>query len=344
MEEHSNAPTMRDVARHAGVSTATVSHVINHTRPVSDELRERVHTSMELLGYQRNAIARALRSRQSHTIGVIVPDSSNPFFAEVAKGIEEGVLEQEYSLILCDSNNDLGRVLLHTKNLSAKQVDGIIYATSGEDFESIRSLLGDTVAVVAFDLDTPGFAADAVLWDNFRAGQTATQHLVDLGHRRIACITGPSRQSLRRERELGYRQVLTNAGIPVDDSLVREGDFQPMSGYRHALSLLQHPEDRPSAIFACNDLMAMGVLRAAHELGVIVPDDLSVIGFDGIYLTSFTTPTLSTIRLPRFDMGRQAAHLLLQRIRDTHKPAEKRIFEFELVARESTAPYRTNHR
>ncbi len=344
MEEHSNAPTMRDVARHAGVSTATVSHVINHTRPVSDELRERVHSSMEQLGYQRNTIARALRSRHSHTIGVIVPDGSNPFFAEVAQGIEDGILEQEYSLILCDSNNDLGKVLLHTKNLSAKQVDGIIYATSGEDFEGITSLLDGSVAVVAFDLDTAGFAADAVLLDNFKGGQVATQHLLDLGHRRIACITGPSRQSLRRERETGYRNALNDAGIAVDETLVREGDFQPMSGYRHALSLLQQSKDRPSAIFACNDLMAMGVLRAAHELGINVPDQLSVIGFDGIYLASFTTPTLSTIRLPKYDMGRQAAHLLLQRIRNSQKPPEKCIFEFELVVRESTAPYRIDHR
>lgn len=335
--------TMRDVARHAGVSIATVSHVINDTRPVSDELRERVQESMEYLGYQPNTIARALRSKHSNTIGLIVPDGRNPFFAEVAQGIEEVSLEHEYSLILCDSGNDLGKVLVHTKNLSAKRVDGIIFTTSGDDFEDIISLIEENIAILVIDLDAPGFSADAVLFDNFEGGRLATQHLLALGHRRIACITGPSRQSLRREREQGYSSALADAGIPKDESLVKEGDFQPASGYYHALDLLDSP-DPPSAIFACNDLMAMGALRAAREVGLDVPAQLSIIGFDDIYLSAFTTPTLSTIRLPKHEMGRQAAHMLLQRIQDHARPVEKRVVDLELVVRGSTAPYDNRHR
>jgi LacI family transcriptional regulator len=335
--------TMRDVARHAGVSIATVSHVINETRPVSDELRDRVLDSMDHLGYQPNTIARALRSKHSNTIGLIVPDGRNPFFAEVAQGIEEVSLEHEYSLILCDSGNDLGKVLIHTKNLSAKRVDGIIFTTSGDDFEDINSLIDENIAVLVIDLDASPIVADAVLFDNFKGGRLATQHLLELGHRRIACITGPSRQSLRRDREKGYSSALSDAGIPEDKSLVREGDFQPSSGYYHALDLLNSP-DPPSAIFACNDLMAMGALRAAREVGLEVPAQLSIIGFDDIYLSAFTTPTLSTIRLPKREMGRLAGQILLRRIQDHTRAVEQTIVDLELIVRESTAPYNGGHR
>ena len=335
--------TMRDVARHAGVSIATVSHVINETRPVSDELRDRVLDSMDHLGYQPNTIARALRSKHSNTIGLIVPDGRNPFFAEVAQGIEEVSLEHEYSLILCDSGNDLGKVLIHTKNLSAKRVDGIIFTTSGDDFEDINSLIEENIAVLVIDLDASPIAADAVLFDNFKGGRLAAQHLLELGHRRIACITGPSRQSLRRDREKGYSSALSDAGILEDGSLVREGDFQPSSGYNHALDLLSGP-DPPSAIFACNDLMAMGALRAAREVGLEVPAQLSIIGFDDIYLSAFTTPTLSTIRLPKREMGRLAGQILLRRIQDHTRAVEQTIVDLELIVRESTAPYNGGHR
>ncbi len=336
-------PTMRDVARHAGVSIATVSHVINETRPVSEELRQRVLHSMDALGYQPNAIARALRNKHSSTLGLVVPDGRNPFFAEIAQGIEEVSLEHGYSLILCDSGNDLGKVLVHAKHLSAKRVDGIIFATSGDDWEDVFTLIEEGTAVLVIDMDTSPFATDAILFDNFLGGLLATQHLLTLGHQRIACITGPSRQSLRREREIGYRHALQEAGITPDETLIQEGNFQPASGYQHALELLRQP-DPPSAIFACNDLMAMGALRAAHEMHLDVPTQLSVIGFDDIYLASYTTPTLSTVRLPKHAMGRQAAHMLLQRIHDPQRPLATYTVGLELVIRESTAPYNRDHR
>ena len=329
--------TMRDVAHHAGVSIATVSHVINGTRPVSDELRERVLQSMDALKYQRNTLARALRSRQSGIIGVIVPDNSNPFFAEVAQGIEDVSLEQEYSLIVCNSGNDLGRLLVHTRNLSARQADGIIFATSGDDFVVVREELRDDIPIVVIDLTTLDIPTDAVLFDNFRGGWLAARHLLELGHRRIACITGPSRQSVRRDRELGYKQALAEASVPVDTALVREGDFKPGSAYQHTLDLLRLPEP-PTAIFASNDLMAMGVLRAAHELDRSVPDELSVIGFDDIELAAFTVPAITTVHIPKDEIGQAAARLLLDRIEDPERPIEKHMVEIELVVRGSTAP------
>ena len=195
--------TMRDVAHHAGVSIATVSHVINGTRPVSDELRERVLQSMDALKYQRNTLARALRSRQSGIIGVIVPDNSNPFFAEVAQGIEDVSLEQEYSLIVCNSGNDLGRLLVHTRNLSARQADGIIFATSGDDFVVVREELRDDIPIVVIDLTTLDIPTDAVLFDNFRGGWLAARHLLD----RPQSLLGIQFQ--RMPHQLRFRPAMT---------------------------------------------------------------------------------------------------------------------------------------
>ena len=328
--------TMRDVAHRANVSIATVSHVINNTRPVSSELRERVYAAMEALGYQRNVVARALRSKQSLTIGVIVPDSTNPFFAEVMRGIEDVCLAREYSVILCDTRGDLATEELHTRNLVAKQVDGIIYIAAGKGYTHIEKLIANALPVVLVERDPLDTAADAVLISNYDGGYTATHHLTELGHRRIACITGPSRITLRADRLEGYRRALEDAGLRVQDSLIHGGDFSCGSGYRAARELLALPQ-RPTAIFAFNDLMALGVLRAAHELGLRVPDQLSVIGFDDVYLASFAMPALTTIRLPKNEMGRQAAHMLLRRIEDGAHLAERQQLPIELIVRHSTA-------
>jgi LacI family transcriptional regulator len=329
-------PTMRDVAHRANVSIATVSHVINKTRPVSSELRERVYAAMEALGYERNVVARALRSKQSLTIGVIVPDSTNPFFAEVMRGIEDVSLAREYSVILCDTRGDLATEELHTRNLVAKQVDGIIYIAAGKGYTHIEKLIARSLPVVLVERDPLEMAADAVLISNFDGGYAATSYLTGLGHRRVACITGPSRLTLRGDRLEGYRRAMEDAGLRVQEQMVQGGDFSCGSGYRAAKTLLALPQ-RPTAIFAFNDLMALGVLRAAHEAGLQVPDQLSVIGFDDIYLASFAMPALTTIRLPKHEMGRQAADMLLRRIDDGLHPSQRQQLPIELIVRRSTA-------
>ena len=310
--------------------------MINNTRPVSSELRERVYSAMEVLGYQRNVVARALRSKQSLTIGVIVPDSTNPFFAEVMRGIEDVSLAREYSVILCDTRGDLATEELHTRNLVAKQVDGIIYIAAGKGYTHIEKLVANALPVVLVERDPLEMSADAVLISNFDGGYAATSHLTELGHRRIACITGPSRLTLRGDRLEGYRRAMQDAGLRVQENLIYGGDFSCGSGYRAARDLLALSR-RPSAIFAFNDLMALGVLRAAHEIGLVVPDQLSVIGFDDIYLASFAMPALTTIRLPKNEMGRQAAHMLLRRIEDGLHPSERQQLPIELIVRRSTA-------
>ena len=268
---------MRDVAERAGVSVTSVSHVINETRPVSYELRERVLAAMEELGYQPNRLACSLRSGKTQTIGMIVPDSADPFFAEVARGIEDTAFENGYSLILCNSDANLGKEAFYTDVLVEKQVDGILFLAAGLSTERILDLQQRGMPVVVVDRELPGAHVDLVVTDNAGGGWSATRHLIDLGHRRIGYITAPSDLTLSEYRSTGYRKALEEAGIAADENLVVRGDFDFKSGYRAARQLLAN-DKQPTAIFASNDIMAIGAICAAVESGLQVPQDLSVVG------------------------------------------------------------------
>jgi LacI family transcriptional regulator len=328
---------MRDVAERAGVSVSTISHVINETRPVSDELRQRVLAAMDELGYQPNRLARSLRRGETHTIGMVVPDSANPFFAEVARGIEDTSFEYGYSLILCNSDGDLEKELFYTNVLTEKQVDGILFVAAGVSTEHICALQERHIPVVVVDREIPNVSVDEVLTDNARGGWLATRHLLELGHRRFGCITGPSNLTPSAERVTGYRQAVEEDGVPVDEVLIVKGDFQYEGGYRAARQLLAM-DDPPTAIFACNDLMAVGAISAAVELGRKVPSDLSVVGFDDVPLASFTNPPLTTVVQLKYEMGVIATTMLLERMHDCDMPPRRRMLDTTLVIRQSTAP------
>jgi LacI family transcriptional regulator len=328
---------MRDVAERASVSVTTVSHVINETRPVSDELRERVLAAMDELGYQPNRLARSLRRGHTHTIGMIVPDSTNPFFAEVARGVEDTSFEQGYSVILCNSDGNLDKEVFYTNVLAERRVDGILFVAAGISTEQIRDLQARRMPVVVVDREIPDVAVDSVLTDNARGGELATRYLMDLGHRCIGCIAGPSDVTPSAERVTGYRQALDESGIPVDEALIVKGDFQYESGYQAARQLLSM-DDPPTAIFACNDLMAVGAISAAAEMGRRVPADLSVIGFDDVGLASFANPPLTTVVQPKYEMGVIAATMLLERMHEPEIPPRRRMLDTSLLVRRSTAP------
>ena len=328
---------MRDVAERAGVSVTTVSHVINETRPVSDELRQRVLAAIHELGYQPNVLARSLRRGETHTIGMIVPDSANPFFAELARGIEDTSFEHGYNLILCNSDGDLDKELIYADVLTEKQVDGILFVAAGVSIDHIRALQERRIPVVIVDREIPDVSVDQVLTDNARGGWLATRHLLELGHRCIGCITGPSDVTPSAERVTGYRQALSEGGIPVDEVLIVKGDFQYGSGYRAARQILAR-DDPPTAIFTCNDLMAVGAISAAVEMGRQVPVNLSVVGFDDVRLASFANPPLTTIVQPKYEMGVLATTMLLERMRNHDIPPRRRLLDTSLLIRQSTAP------
>lgn len=329
---------MREVAERAGVSVTSVSHVINHTRRVSDDLRERVLRAMEELGYQPNALARSLRRKETHTLGVIVPNSADPFFGEVTRGVEDTCFDQGYSIILCNSDSDLAKELHYTNVLSEKRVDGILFvAAGGKSSEHIQSLKNHGTPLVVVDRHVPDLDLDVVLVNNAWGGWLATRHLIDLGHRRIGCITGPSDLTLSAERVTGYRRALQEAGLPVDESLIVKGDFQFDSGYRAAINFLDL-KPPPTAIFANNDLMAAGVINAALKRGCAVPAGLSVVGFDDVPLASFIYPLLTTVAQPKYEMGVVATTMLLERINTPAMPPRQTLLETRLIVRDSTAP------
>jgi len=326
---------MRDVAQRAGVSTSTVSHVVNDTRFVTPELVQRVRDAMAELGYQPNAVARSLRRKETFTLGMIVPDNANPFFAMMARAIEDTCYQQGYSLILTNSEGDAARELSNVNVLLSKQVDGLIFVAVGMGNQDLLRVL-HSAPVIVVDRDLPGVDVDAVLVDNLSGGYQATRHLIELGHRRIACITGPSETTPSADRVTGYRRALVEAGLPVDETLIVRGDFQFASGFTGAKALLAH-RNPPTAILACNDLMAVGCIAAATELGQQVPAELSVVGFDDITLASYTTPPLTTVSQPIEEIGRLATQLLIRRIQTPDSPRERHMLPTRLVVRGSTA-------
>jgi LacI family transcriptional regulator len=327
--------TMRDVAERAGVSVTTVSHVINETRNVNPSTRQRVEEAMHYLGYQPNVLARSLRKGKTHTIGIILPDSTNPYFAEVVRGVEDSSFSQGYSVILCNSDNDLEKELLYTNVLLEKQVDGIIMVAAGSSGEIVHYLQDRDVPLVLVDRRLANIEADYVLANNLKGGLLATNHLIDLGHQAIACIAGPVDVELSRERVAGYRQALETAGINICERWIVEGDFQYQSGY-DAARVLFEGEPQPTAIFACNDLMAIGAYRYAHEKDYQIPKQLSIVGFDDVSLAAYTNPPLTTVRQFKHKMGTLAARLLLERMNQRDLAPRLEVLDTEFVVRDST--------
>ncbi len=332
--------TIREVAEKAGVSFTTVSHVINHTRFVSEETRQRVLDAMKQLNYRPNALARSLRRGQTHTLGLILPDSSNPFFAEIAHNVESAAFKLGYSVILCNTERDPQREQLYVEVLSEKQVDGVMFIAAADQIASLQLLISLDLPVVVVDRQLPDLELDSVLTDNRQGGRLATQHLIELGHRRIACISGPSNLTPSGERLTGFREAMAEAGLEVDEALILRGDYHPESGRLCTSQLLRSPEP-PTAIFACNDLMAYGALRAVAEAGCQAPRDVSIVGFDNIELSGYTSPPLTTIAQPKEEIGRLATLLLAERMANKALAPRKILLPTEIMIRGSSgrAPY-----
>jgi LacI family transcriptional regulator len=331
--------TMRAVAALAGVSIATVSHVINDTRTVSAPLTARVLDAMERLDYHPDVVARSLRRRETLTIGLLLPTVEIPFYGRVAESVEAAANEAGYSVILCNSGWSTKRERHHLQNLIARRVDGLLCSSLAMTADHLLPLLRRGTPIVVVERTMPGLELDAVEIDNFQGAYDATAHLIALGHRRLACITGLPDSDLNTARLRGFAQALEAADLHVDPAWIRAGDYGAAEGVRHASTLLAHPGP-PSAVFAFNDLMAIGVMQVAHQRGLRIPDDLAVIGFDGLPLTAFTSPPLSTIEQPVTEMGSAAVAMLLERIGGhVGTAARVKTFSARLVARASTIGY-----
>lgn len=331
--------TMKDVAERAEVSITTVSHVVNGTRFVSEKVRDRVTRTMKELGYQPNVLARGLRRGESSTVGLIVPDVTNPYFAEIARSVEDACAERGYGVILCNSDGRPERQEQAVEVLASNRVGGLILVNVGMTRREAALFEGLSIPMVMLDRDIPGFPVDSIQIDNALGGRQATEHLLSLGHRRIACLAGPSQVSPSGDRVEGYRQAMKEAGLEVDPALVFTGDFTAESGHVCARQLMAGDGPMPTALFSCNDLMAFGAITAFSEKGLKVPDDISVVGFDDIRLASYFNPTLSTVAQPRHEMGQMAVKILLERMRQTSEFQGRHVLlETKLCPRRSTAP------
>ncbi len=327
--------TIREVAESAGVSYATVSHVINNTRFVTQETRDRVLTAMTALNYRPNALARSLRQGKTNTIGLVLPDSANPFFAEISRSIEDEAFKKGYSVFLCNTELDTERELFYVDVLSKKQVDGIIFVAAGDQSDSLDYLRRENMPVVLIDRNLPNVQVDVVLTDHQLGGYLATRHLIGLGHQRIACIAGPSTITPSAERITGYQKALEEAGLPCNENLILRGDYHAQSGMEMTNAIL-NMTPRPTAIFALNDLMALGALRAASEAGYSIPKDLAVVGYDDLELSRFTSPPLTTISQPKKEISAQAVSLLVQRLSGKSESPSRVVLPPQLIVRRST--------
>lgn len=249
---------------------------------------------MRPLNYRPNVLTRLLRRGETNTLALILPDSANPFFAEIGRAIETVVFQHGYNVILGDSENELSKEKVYVDVLLNKQVDGLIFVATGDHSPLLEELVQGGVPVFVVDRYLRGLEVDTVLTDNLQGGLTATRHLLELGHRRIACISRPSNLTPSAERVLGYRQALQQYSLGVDESLIHRGDFHLHSAYLAVCELLQS-ESPPTAFFICNNLMTISALCALAEAKRRVPQDCSVVGFDDIELASYITPPPITI-------------------------------------------------
>lgn len=331
--------TIKDVALRAGVSVTTVSHVVNETRHVSAEVRERVEGAIRDLGYVPSAVARSLKSNNTRTVGMLIPNSSNPYFAEIVRVVEDRCYAAGYTLVLCNTDDEPRRQGVYLQVLSERRIDGLIVVSTGDDASVAKLLRGLRMPVVLVDREIDDPACDLVESAHMHGGLLATRHLVSLGHTRIACIGGPAGLAPSEQRIEGWRMGLAEAGLSPAAGvaeLLWHGGFTSQGGYEamHAIARTASP---PSAVFVCNDLMAIGALRAAHESELRVPDALSVVGFDDIELSSFTSPPLTTVAQPKARIGALAVDMLLERIGGRRYEPRKVMLQPELHVRGSTA-------
>ncbi|MDF7661188.1 ribose operon transcriptional repressor RbsR [Erwiniaceae bacterium L1_54_6] len=326
---------MKDVARLAGVSTSTVSHVINNNRFVSEQVREKVEHAIRTLNYAPSALARSLKINQTRTIGMLLTASSNPFYSEVVRGVENSCYERGYSLILCNTEGDEERMNRSLETLLQKRVDGLLIMCTETHLPS-ADILNRYPSIPMVMMDWAPFEGRGdIIQDNaLLGGELATQHLIDRGYRRIACIAGPQDKTPARLRLDGFHKAMSSSGLPVLPGYVVDSDFEFQGGF-NAMNQLLTLDPLPEAVFTSNDAMAVGVYHALFQAGLRVPQDIAVMGYDNIELSRYLTPPLSTIHQPKDELGELAIDTLIHRMSDPDASQQTLVLTPELVERGS---------
>ncbi|OGB29380.1 MAG: LacI family transcriptional regulator [Burkholderiales bacterium RIFCSPLOWO2_12_FULL_61_40] len=335
--------SIKDVARRANVSISTVSHVVNATRFVSESSRKQVETAIRELGYVPSAVARSLKSNSTKTLGMLIPNCTNPYFAEIVRSVEDHCFGAGYTLILCNTDDEPRRQSVYLQVLSEKRIDGLIIISTGNDSELLALVEGLTIPTVLLDRAINHVQCDLVETAHVQGAMMATEHLIALGHKRIACIGGPADLNSSIQRIQGWRNALSKADLSHEAAqLVWHSDFTSQGGFDAMKRVMQSPV-KPTAVFVCNDLMGIGALSAAHEAGIRVPQEMSLVGFDDIELAHFTSPPLTTIVQPKQRMGVLAVDMLLERIQSKRQQAKQVLLQPTLVVRASSGPAPSEH-
>jgi LacI family transcriptional regulator len=326
--------TIHDVAKKAGVSTATVSHVCNNTRYVSDDLRQKVFDAMKELNYKPNLMARRLKGGSLKTIGLIVPDCTNFFFAEISRAIDRCCFSLGYNIILCNTDNDMRQQSLYTDMLISKQVDGAIIISSDYSVNDINKFKQYSIPLVIADRESTDESVDSILVDNEKGAYQAVSYLLGLNLDTIACVTGPERVISSNQRLEGYKKALRDAGKTVDEKYIFTGDFHFEGGIA-AFEYFEKLPKIPDGVFALNDMMALGFIHRAISGGIKIPEQISVMGFDNTQLSKIMLPQLSTVAQPIEELAEISIRKLLEQIDHMETPVKKVILDPYLVIRDS---------
>ena len=331
------ALTIYDIAREAKVSIATVSKVINNTGRISPSTRERVHKVMDKLGYRPNLLAAALTSKRTFTAGILIPDIGNPFYPDVIRGAEDFARKHNYSVLLCNTDDNLEKQLEYVELLKQKSVDGIIVAAVAASPERLIEALGDNLPTVILarqlNLSNQKIKFPSVLVDNFRGGYLATKHLIESGHSSISLLGESLHIESSRERMRGCTHALDEHHLELHSVEFCSRNLGLEGGYQATMTLLQKTS-APTAIFADTDLLAFGGMKAAKQLGYRIPEDISFIGFDNTALCTIVDPPLSSIAQPMYELGQKAMEILIGEICIIPVP-ERIILDVYLVERQS---------
>jgi DNA-binding LacI/PurR family transcriptional regulator len=326
--------TIEDVARLAGVSNSTVSRVLNKKEYVKESTREKVFNAVGELGYKPSRIARSLRANVSQIIGLIISDIQNPFFTSLVRAVEDVAYSHNYSLLLCNTDEDPEKEKLYVELMLSERVSGVIITPTREYDCPVQKLLEMHIATVCVDRQVLDCETDSVVSDNVESSFKLVEHLIDHGHQRIGALFGPSDITTFRERLTGYRDAHSQYDLPVDESLIAQGIPKELEGYELANQLLDLPEP-PTAIIAGNNLMALGAIHAIKDRKLSLPGDISIVSFDDREWAQLITPTITVASQPTYEMGREAAELVMRRLENEDSPVEHVVLESEIIFRES---------
>lgn len=333
------AVTIADIAREAGVSISTVSRVMNNTKPVSPELRERVYEIIEKNNFKPNALAQGLITKKTNTVGVVIPDISNPVFGALTKGINSVCTKKGYTIMVCESGGEQEQEMKLLDVLEDKQTDGVLFAGVDVNQVLVDAMLKKPYPVVLVTQESAveENVIDTVTHDNVRAVYDATKFLLDNGHERVAYLGGPKHDfSSGKKRLKGYRMALEEAGITVPDSYIEQGEFTFQSGYEGMKRLYEENNILPTAVVAGSDLIAIGGIQFLNSVGVSVPDEISVIGFDDLDFATCLRPELSTVRIPYYAEGEKAAKELIKFMTGSKEKAATHYVPHKIIRRGTT--------